>query len=151
MASYLYVWSEVSLPLNETGLNHHWCWNKLFVYSKPPRNTHLAHLCWERWIPVTVKEASLLAMNRRLCHGDDGPWLLSSICGFSKLKPWWTFPIFSRSWRGNLDSRWLQRGKIFPKDKILYFFPKDFNNRMVLYFVKSYYKMNFAMMETKTD
>lgn len=105
MASYLYVWFEVSLPLNETGLNHHWCQNKLFVYSKPLRSTLLAHLCWECWIPVTVKEASLLAMNRRRCHGDDAPGLLFSICGFSKLRPWWTFPLFSRSWRGN--SRWI--------------------------------------------
>lgn len=48
------------------------------------------------WDP-TIKQGSLLAMNGRLGLGDDDPWLLSSVDGFSKLRSWSCFPLVSKS------------------------------------------------------
>lgn len=121
-----------------------------FVYSKPPRSTHLAHPCWECWIPVTVKEASPLAVNRKLCCGDGDLRLSSSRDGSSKLRagePSSHFQVMMRK----PESRWLQKGTISQKDKILCFFAKDFNQRTVPYFMKSHNKKNFSVMETETD
>ena len=63
-----------------------------------------------------------------------------------------TLVNFSFLFLGHKEETWiLDDCKEVKYLKKIKFFLKDFNRRMVLCFVKSYYKMNFTKMETQTD